>query len=120
MDTSAENEVEANAPLRPVAEPDRALGDRSWATRRVKEVGADPSAEARGRPSTQPAAGLASPHVGSFTFWDGRQPVIGPIGAVWPPIPAATSASAPAEEPQKKEHQQQREQYDDHDHVAFP
>jgi hypothetical protein len=59
-----------------------------------------------------------SPHVGSLTFWDGRQPIVGSVGAMWPPAPSATSATAPAEEPQH--HQQQREQYDDHNHVVFP
>lgn len=61
-----------------------------------------------------------SSHLGSLTFWDSRQPVVGSVGAMWPPATSATSATAPAKEPKQHHHQQQREQYDDHNHVVFP
>jgi hypothetical protein len=70
------------------------------------------------RTSAPPAAGRGSLHVGSLTFWDGRQPIIGSIGADRPPAPAATAA-ATAEQPQQQHHQQQEKQDDDHDHVVF-
>ena len=54
-----------------------------------------------------PAAGLSSLHVGSLTFWDGRQPIVGSVGAAWAPAPSATSATAAAEELQQQRQQQE-------------
>jgi hypothetical protein len=64
---------------------------------------------------------VGSSDVGPLTFREGRQSTIGPIGAVWPIVPAATPTTSRAEEPQQQHHhqQQQREQYDHHDHVVF-
>ncbi len=117
------------ASTRHPADPSAALGDPCEIELGGPRFNAPSHHGAQGRSSNrstwgspiQATGGPASRYVRPLTFWDGRQPVIGPVRAVRSSIPpAATSAAAAAEEPQKEQHQQQCEKYDDHDHVGSP